>query len=207
MTWWHFSLGFILFPMGCADKEWGGLDSHLSSSQLHFQRAQRLKDWHAYDNKSLWKVFFPQIIPPSVPFSFCPSLSSFLWTSLLPFLPYFPPSLSLSLFTQELTHWVLWKKKTCSAVQTSYSFPSAFWVSSGVHFEDRWRVAEVNGASKGTKFCGLESLWWEPASDSFAITAELQSSRWISHLKELYAISGCQANTPVHLFLFSSMSC
>lgn len=152
-------------------------------------------------------MFFPQIIPPSVPFSFCPSLSSFLWTSLLPFLPYFPPSLSLSLFTQELTHWVLWKKKTCSAVQTSYSFPSAFWVPSGVHFEDRWRVAEVNGASKGTKFCGLESLWWEPASDSFAITAELQSSRWISHLKELYAISGCQANTPVHLFLFSSMSC
>lgn len=202
MTWWHFSLGFILFPMGCADKECGGLDSHLSSSQLHFQRAQRLKDWHAYDNKSLWKVFFPQIIPPSVP----PCLPSFEPHFFLSFLIFLPLSLSPCSHKNSRIGFFE-KKQTCSAVQTSYSFPSAFWVPSGVHFEDRWRVAEVNGASKGTKFCGLESLWWEPVSDSFAITAELQSSRWISHLKELYAISGCQANTPVHLFLFSSMSC
>lgn len=146
--------------------------------------------------------------------SFCPflllSLPVFLPLNLTSSFPSLFSSLSLSLLVHTRTHALgslKKKKKTCSAVQTSYSFPSAFWVSSGVHFEDRWRVAEVNGASKGTKFCGLESLWWEPASDSFAITAELQSSRWISHLKELYAISGCQANTPVHLFLFSSMSC
>lgn len=165
--------------MGWAGEVWWEVDPSWADPSYLYRR-QRLGDQHFYVNKWLWKAFFHQSTPPSFPFFLPPHLPSF---SL-----FCPLSFSLSSFPSHTkTHFLdCLKIFLRGGIQTSYSFLSAFGMSSAVHFEDDWQTHEFRDAIKRTMsyVSWKESPHCEPASESLAITVEEQSSRWVSNLEE-----------------------